>query len=144
GQGHGQKAHGGHSRRESGPGGPRREARGGAGESRHEERGGRGGRHGGRERGGHGKRERKTVDKTFDHPRTVDVKPATPVDVPKMETAFSALGLSDALAYAVQEMGYETPTPIQAQAIPVVLRGGDVIGSAQTGTGKTAAFALPI
>jgi ATP-dependent RNA helicase RhlE len=72
------------------------------------------------------------------------VKPVTPVDVPKMETAFSALGLSDALAYAVQEMGYTTPTPIQAQAIPVVLRGGDVIGSAQTGTGKTAAFALPI
>jgi ATP-dependent RNA helicase RhlE len=72
------------------------------------------------------------------------VKPAQPVDVPKMDTAFSKLGLSDALAYAVQEMGYQEPTPIQAQAIPVVLRGGDVIGSAQTGTGKTAAFALPI
>lgn len=61
-----------------------------------------------------------------------------------MDTAFSKLGLSDALAYAVQEMGYVDPTPIQQQAIPVVLRGGDVIGSAQTGTGKTAAFALPI
>ncbi|HWL16494.1 MAG TPA: DEAD/DEAH box helicase [Opitutus sp.] len=67
-----------------------------------------------------------------------------PVDVPKMDTAFSQLGLSDALAFAVQEMGYVEPTPIQAQAIPVVLKGGDVIGSAQTGTGKTAAFALPI
>jgi ATP-dependent RNA helicase RhlE len=66
------------------------------------------------------------------------------VDVPKMDTAFTKLGLSDALAYAVQEMGYLEPTPIQAQAIPVVLQGGDVIGSAQTGTGKTAAFALPI
>ena len=84
------------------------------------------------------------IDKTFDHPRTTDVKPATPVNVPKMDTAFTALGLSDALAFGVQEMGYVTPTPIQAQAIPVVLKGGDVIGSAQTGTGKTAAFALPI
>jgi len=61
-----------------------------------------------------------------------------------MDTAFSRLGLSDALAFAVQSMGYVEPTPIQAQAIPVVLAGGDVIGSAQTGTGKTAAFALPI
>ncbi|MBI5690763.1 MAG: DEAD/DEAH box helicase [Verrucomicrobia bacterium] len=61
-----------------------------------------------------------------------------------MDTPFSALGLSDALAFAVQEMGYVNPTPIQSQAIPVVLKGGDVIGSAQTGTGKTAAFALPI
>ncbi len=61
-----------------------------------------------------------------------------------MESAFTALGLSDALAYGVQEMGYITPTPIQAQAIPIVLSGRDLIGSAQTGTGKTAAFALPI
>ncbi|MES1168564.1 MAG: DEAD/DEAH box helicase, partial [Oleiharenicola lentus] len=65
-------------------------------------------------------------------------------EVPKMDTAFSALGLGDRLAYAVQQKGYETPTPIQAQAIPVVLAGKDVIGSAQTGTGKTAAFSLPI
>ena len=84
------------------------------------------------------------IDKTFDHPRTAEIKPATPVDIPKMDTEFTKLGLSDALAFAVQEMGYVTPTPIQAQAIPVVLKGGDVIGSAQTGTGKTAAFALPI
>ena len=72
------------------------------------------------------------------------MKPTAPVHIPKMETAFSALGLSDPLAFAVQEMGYVDPTPIQKQAIPVVLKGGDVIGSAQTGTGKTAAFALPI
>jgi ATP-dependent RNA helicase RhlE len=64
--------------------------------------------------------------------------------VPKVESAFSKLGLSDAVAYAVQEKGYTDPTPIQQQAIPVVLSGRDVIGSAQTGTGKTAAFALPI
>ena len=61
-----------------------------------------------------------------------------------MDTAFTALGLDDRLAYAVQQKGYTEPTPIQAQAIPVVLAGKDVIGSAQTGTGKTAAFSLPI
>src|SRR4051812_44914395 len=60
-------------------------------------------------------------------------------EVPKMDTTFTALGLGDRIAYAVQQKGYETPTPIQAQAIPVVLAGKDVIGSAQTGTGKTAA-----
>ncbi len=61
-----------------------------------------------------------------------------------MDTAFSKLGLADPLAYAVEQMGYVEPTPIQSRAIPVVLKGGDLIGSAQTGTGKTAAFALPI
>ncbi len=61
-----------------------------------------------------------------------------------MDSAFSKLGLSDPLAYAVQEKGYTEPTPIQQQAIPIILSGKDVIGSAQTGTGKTAAFALPI
>ncbi len=57
---------------------------------------------------------------------------------------FSELGLRIALQDAVAEMGYRDPTPIQAQAIPLLLAGRDVIGSAQTGTGKTAAFALPI
>jgi len=94
-------------------------------------------------RGGPERRPRPARD-DFEHPRSEQVKPVVPVNVPKMETAFSALGLSDALAFAVQEMGYVDPTPIQRQAIPVVLAGGDVIGSAQTGTGKTAAFALPI
>lgn len=88
--------------------------------------------------------ERQRKDDSYDHPRREPVKPVTPIDVPKMDTAFTALGLSDALAFGVQEMGYVEPTPIQKQAIPVVLQGGDVIGSAQTGTGKTAAFALPI
>ncbi|HEX2100550.1 MAG TPA: DEAD/DEAH box helicase, partial [Candidatus Synoicihabitans sp.] len=72
------------------------------------------------------------------------MKPVTPVEIPPMDTAFTRLGLNPAIAYAVQEKGYADPTPIQAQAIPVVLAGRDVIGSAQTGTGKTAAFALPI
>jgi ATP-dependent RNA helicase RhlE len=59
-------------------------------------------------------------------------------------TSFSTLGLSDPLQRAVAGAGYETPTPIQAQAIPHLLAGHDVLGCAQTGTGKTAAFALPI
>ena len=58
--------------------------------------------------------------------------------------AFAQLQLADPLARAVAEMGYETMTPIQAQAIPVVITGKDVMGAAQTGTGKTAAFSLPL
>ncbi len=58
--------------------------------------------------------------------------------------AFAQLQLAAPLARAVAELGYETMTPIQAQAIPVVLQGRDVMGAAQTGTGKTAAFALPL
>jgi ATP-dependent RNA helicase RhlE len=57
---------------------------------------------------------------------------------------FEALQLQDSLLRAVKAEGYSTPTPIQAQAIPAVLEGRDVLGCAQTGTGKTAAFALPI
>ncbi len=60
------------------------------------------------------------------------------------ESAFSKLSLAEPLARAVAEMGYESMTPIQAQAIPVVLTGRDVMGAAQTGTGKTAAFSLPL
>ncbi len=58
--------------------------------------------------------------------------------------AFSKLGLSEKILEGVKAMGYSDPTPIQLRAIPLVLSGKDVIGSAQTGTGKTAAFALPI
>ena len=58
--------------------------------------------------------------------------------------AFSKLGLSNAMLEGVKAMGYIEPTPIQLRAIPLILAGTDVIGSAQTGTGKTAAFALPI
>jgi ATP-dependent RNA helicase RhlE len=61
-----------------------------------------------------------------------------------LATSFQDLGLSTHLLEAVQALGYEKPTPIQARSIPILLRGRDVIGSAQTGTGKTAAFALPI
>ncbi|WP_237057152.1 DEAD/DEAH box helicase [Microbulbifer sediminum] len=57
---------------------------------------------------------------------------------------FEELGLADELARAVAEQGYEKPTPIQAQAIPAVMRGGDIMAAAQTGTGKTAGFTLPL
>ena len=57
---------------------------------------------------------------------------------------FTDLGLAEPLLRAVHEHGYTTPTPIQAQAIPAVLSGGDVMGGAQTGTGKTAGFVLPM
>lgn len=57
---------------------------------------------------------------------------------------FSTLGLSEPLLRAISAQGYTTPTPIQAQAIPVVLKGQDLLASAQTGTGKTAGFVLPI
>ena len=60
------------------------------------------------------------------------------------EPKFSELGLHPDLARAVAELGYETPTPIQAGAIPPLLAGRDLLGQAQTGTGKTAAFALPL
>ncbi|QYF93799.1 DEAD/DEAH box helicase [Massilia sp. PAMC28688] len=58
--------------------------------------------------------------------------------------SFSQLGLSDAIVRAVTEHGYTVPTPIQTQAIPAVLAGGDLLAGAQTGTGKTAGFTLPI
>ncbi len=57
---------------------------------------------------------------------------------------FDQLGLAPALLKALTESGYTTPTPIQAQAIPLALAGGDLMAGAQTGTGKTAAFALPL
>ena len=57
---------------------------------------------------------------------------------------FSDLGLSDGLSRAVADLGYETPTPIQEKSIPIVLMGRDILGSAQTGTGKTASFTLPM
>ncbi|WP_343588214.1 DEAD/DEAH box helicase, partial [Herbaspirillum sp.] len=58
--------------------------------------------------------------------------------------SFSALGLSDEIVRAVSEQGYTSPTPIQAQAVPAVLSGGDLLAGAQTGTGKTAGFTLPL
>ena len=64
--------------------------------------------------------------------------------VTEHEISFNDLGLSETTLKSITEMGYKVPSPIQAQAIPVVLSGQDVVGQAQTGTGKTAAFMLPI
>jgi len=58
--------------------------------------------------------------------------------------AFSTLGLSEALLRVLESENYTQPTPIQAQTIPLTLSGRDVLGIAQTGTGKTAAFGLPL
>jgi ATP-dependent RNA helicase DeaD len=57
---------------------------------------------------------------------------------------FADLALSEPVMKAIVKVGYEVPSPIQAAAIPVLLAGGDILGMAQTGTGKTAAFALPL
>ena len=59
-------------------------------------------------------------------------------------TQFNELGLSPQMLAAVEAQGYSTPTPIQQQAIPVILNGNDLFATAPTGTGKTAAFAIPI
>ena len=61
-----------------------------------------------------------------------------------MTTEFTSLNLREEIVQAITELGYAEPTPIQAAIIPIMLNGADVIGQAQTGTGKTAAFALPI
>jgi ATP-dependent RNA helicase DeaD len=58
--------------------------------------------------------------------------------------SFDQFGLGEQLLKAISDVGYETPSPIQRKTIPLLLEGRDVVGQAQTGTGKTAAFALPI
>ncbi|MGE4480665.1 DEAD/DEAH box helicase [Acidocella sp.] len=68
----------------------------------------------------------------------------TPQADEAVEEGFAGLGLSEPILKALEEKGYAKPTPIQAQAIPVVLMGRDVLGVAQTGTGKTAGFTLPM
>ncbi len=59
-------------------------------------------------------------------------------------TTFAELGLAPDILRALDDLGYATPTPIQEQVIPLAIKGGDILGAAQTGTGKTAAFALPL
>jgi ATP-dependent RNA helicase RhlE len=80
------------------------------------------------------------------------ITPAIPVDTavspaPTSEpphVSFDDLGLLPELLRAVKDAGYTHPTPIQAQAIPIIMSGKDVMGGAQTGTGKTAGFTLPL
>src|SRR5260370_23243472 len=67
-----------------------------------------------------------------------------PPPSPAPPSNFDSLGLADPLVADVAALGYEEPTPIQREAIPVLLAGRDVLGQAATGTGKTAAFALPL
>ena len=58
--------------------------------------------------------------------------------------SFTNLGLNESLLKAISDQGYSSPTPIQKQAIPIILKGRDVLAGAQTGTGKTAGFTLPL
>ena len=71
-------------------------------------------------------------------------RPRNDIKEEKMTTEFTSLNLREEVVRAITELGYSEPTPIQAAIIPLMLSGADVIGQAQTGTGKTAAFALPI
>jgi len=75
-------------------------------------------------------------------PRHSNGHPMTTTPAP--ELSFTTLGLADPVLKALRDVGYETPTPIQARTIPPLLEGRDLLGQAQTGTGKTAAFALPL
>jgi ATP-dependent RNA helicase RhlE len=79
-----------------------------------------------------------------DAARAAPARPAARSGSSLPVTSFSDLGLAAPLLRALADEGYDSPTPIQAQAIPAVLEGRDLLGIAQTGTGKTAAFALPI
>src|SRR5436305_11998902 len=63
---------------------------------------------------------------------------------PMSDLTFAQLGLSDSIVAVLTALGYEAPTPIQSRTIPPLLAGKDIVGQAQTGTGKTAAFALPM
>ncbi|MDE3152060.1 MAG: DEAD/DEAH box helicase [Gemmatimonadota bacterium] len=76
-------------------------------------------------------------------PRKTKPKP-TDAAPTAADPTFASLGLSEPVLRAVEDAGYRAPTPIQAEAIPLVLKGRDLIGLAQTGTGKTAAFTLPL
>jgi ATP-dependent RNA helicase DeaD len=69
---------------------------------------------------------------------------AKPTATEPTPATFDDLGLSASVLEALEEVGYEAPSPIQAATIPVLLAGHDMLGQAQTGTGKTAAFALPL
>ena len=70
--------------------------------------------------------------------------PMTPASNTDAHNAFAALGLRTEIVQALTECGYTTPTPIQSAAIPALLQGHDLLAGAQTGTGKTAGFTLPL
>lgn len=125
-----------------------RPQRGSGGQGHGEERGGQRGERGSsgdRERGGRSgqRRERGEPKPRPENFAAIEAPPPPPVPEGPYPEAFEVLGLSPAVLAAVRDVGYAAPTTIQERAIPIVLDGKDVIGASQTGTGKTAAFALP-
>jgi ATP-dependent RNA helicase DeaD len=90
------------------------------------------------------KRRKPSGPPKYSAPHKVDPPVEIEEEPEALPLTFAELGLAEPVARAVAELGFETPTPIQARAIPVLLSGKDLIGQAQTGTGKTAAFALPM
>ncbi|MEM0897679.1 MAG: DEAD/DEAH box helicase [Verrucomicrobiota bacterium] len=98
--------------------------------------------------GGGRRREDSERSDRFEAPAHVDPRPETPriqMDPDAVfPPAFAELGFSDPILHGILAANYETPTPVQAKAAPLILEGRDVIGASQTGTGKTAAFGLPI
>lgn len=91
-----------------------------------------------------------SIDDNATGDKSVDEEPDEPASEPSSESpesssvSFSDLGVADDLVAALVELGYEEPSPIQESSIPILMQGHDVLGQAATGTGKTAAFALPL
>lgn len=81
---------------------------------------------------------------TADDPNVEDASSETEPSAPTVPKTFKELGLIDSLCEACDKMGYKAPTPIQSESIPLALQGRDIIGLAETGSGKTASFVLPI
>ena len=86
--------------------------------------------------------EENSADEATDEEDAVEESDDEPAD--EALVTFEDLGLADEVLEAIKAMNYETPSPIQAKAIPALLQGGNLLGTAQTGTGKTAAFSLPL
>ena len=105
------------------------------------------GRSGERSRGPRQEKPRRSEDEGDSRrgPKMERVTPPAPPEVPPgpYPAAFEVLGFSPAVLAGIRDMGYESPTEIQAKAAPIALAGGDIIGASQTGTGKTAAFGMP-
>ncbi len=132
-------------RRRSGEGGNRSSGGGGRGNSGGGFRGGKRGGGGFRGGGGGGRGRGPRKMPSFDPSQFINKNPVEVKEVAYVPThTFDTFGLSERIVRTVKEMGIETPSPIQDQIIPKILSGHDVIGLAETGTGKTAAFLLPL